>query len=135
MMNTTITTKLEWYPSHFNYTLVLKKLENTSQTQYCSIALKCNTLVFTMNMKLKMLIWWFVFYFSLKSGEFQSFFWVKIALNRLKSYFSGPNLAKFHPNEKHWFGGNSGLRAKLLRTQCSSPMKKDQQFSWCYTFQ
>jgi hypothetical protein len=56
--------------------------------------------------------------------NFTHFFGVKIPLYRLKSYFSGPNLAKFHPKEKHWFGGNSGLHAKLLRTQCSSPHKK-----------
>jgi hypothetical protein len=77
MMNTTITTKLEWHPSHFNYTLVLKKLENTSQTQHCSIALKCNRLVLTMNMKPNMSIRSFVFYFCLNSGEFRSFFWSK----------------------------------------------------------
>jgi len=42
----------------------------------------------------------------------------------LKSYFSGTNLAKFHPKGKHWFVGNSELHAKFLRTQRSSPTKK-----------
>jgi hypothetical protein len=55
--------------------------------------------------------------------NFNPFLRQRIPLYRLKSYFSGPNLAKFHPKEKHWFGGNSGFHAKLLRTQCSSPTK------------
>jgi hypothetical protein len=124
-MNTTITTKLEWHPSHFNYILVLKKLENTSQTQHCSIALKCNMLVFTMNMKLNMSIWWFVFYFSLKSGEFWSFFGSKFLCIGWNHNFQVQIWRNFTQKKKHCFGGNSGLHAKLLRTWRSSPTKRE----------
>jgi hypothetical protein len=125
MMNTTITTKLEWHPSHFNYTLVLKKLENTSQTQHCSIALKCNRLVFTMNMKPNMSIRSFVFYFCLNSGEFRSFFWSKflcVGWNHIFQVQIWQNLTQ-KENTGLWAIQDS-IHAKFLRTQRRSPTKK-----------